>query len=586
MLTKFVCQLIATSVRFAWLMIVAFVVLVVLSALYVSRHFAISTDVSHLINPGTAWAQRSAAIDTAFPQRGDTTLVVVRAPIPEFANQAASELAAALAAQPAMFHSVNAGANSEFFKRNGLLFLPSEQLTTLARQLSDGRPLLNALAHDPSLRGLSNLLSVTLLTPLQTGQVTLAGMAPLLARSADTVEAALAGRKGGLSWQALADTGSPAGPANALVVVTPVMHYNELQPGAASSQAIRDTAARLQLASRYGATIGLTGSVPLSDDEFASVQEGAALGGAVTVVFVLLILWFALRTAKMVLAVFLTIMGGLLVTAALGLLMVGALNIISVAFAILFIGLGVDFGIQFGMRFRARRLAECDTYCALMAVSRSVALPLTLAAVATSIGFFAFLPTDYRGVAELGLIAGVGILVVAFPSCLTVLPALICALNPPGAASMPGYHWLAPVDRTFQKHRKVLLFGTIALVLAGIPLLWHLRFDFNPLHLKDPNSESMQTLSALAGSDEVGIDNVQVLSPNLTQAKALGERLEDLPEVAKVMSATSFVPDHQPEKMNTIASLADRLLPVLRQTPAPPASDAQRVAALRAAAQA
>ena len=65
---------------------------------------------------------------------------------------------------------------------------------------------------------------------------------------------------------------------------------------------------------------------------------------------------------------------------------------------------------------------------------------------------------------------------------------------------MPGYRWLAPVDHLFQRHRKLLLIGTIAVILAGLPLLWHLHFDFNPLHLKDPHSESMATLMSLADS--------------------------------------------------------------------------------------
>jgi hypothetical protein len=586
MLTKLICKMIDTSMRYAYVVIAAFVLLVLASTVYVGRHFAISSDVSRLIDPNAPWARRDAQVAAAFPQRGDTTLIVVRAPIPEFAAQAAAELAARLQQQPALFRLVNAGASSDFFTRNGLLFLPAEQLATLARQLTEARPLLDALARDPSLRGLANLLSVSLLTPLQTGQLTLAGMAPLLTKSADAIDGALAGRPSGLSWQALADIGSPAGPVHSLVEVTPVLRYADLEPGAASAQAIRAAAADLRLAERYGATIALTGAIPLSDEEFSSVQQGAAISSTVTTAFVLAILWFALRSVKLVLAVFLTMLGGLLLTAALGLMMVGAFNIISVAFAMLFVGIGVDFGIQFGMRFRARRLGDCDTPCALMAVGRSIALPLTLAAVATAIGFFAFLPTDYRGVAELGLIAGVGILVVAFPTCLTVLPALISALNPPGAATMPGYRWLAPVDHVFQAHRKALLFGTIALVLAGLPLLWHLEFDFNPLHLKDPDTESMQALRSLARTDEIGLDNVQVLSPNLDAAEELGARLEQLPQVAKVMTAASFVPDHQNEKMHTIEAIAASVLPLLEQTPAAPATDVERVAALRAAARA
>jgi hopanoid biosynthesis associated RND transporter like protein HpnN len=585
MLTILISRIVYLSSRHAWAVLGAFTLLVVASGLYVVRHFAITTDVGKLIDADAPWARRDAAIAAAFPNRGDTTLAVVRAPAPEFAAQAARELAARLRAQPKLFRSVNLGAGSEFFRRNGLLYLGVPEVEELAGKLADARPLINALARDPSLRGLANLLSVTLLTPLQTGQILLSDMAPLLAKSADTVDAALAGRPAALSWQSLAGAGAQDVEPG-LVEVRPVLDFSELLPGAPSSAAIRAAALELHLLERYGAKVALTGPVPLSDDEFASLQEGSPVTGAIPVVIVLVLLWRALRSGKLVLAVVLTMLGGLVLTAALGLLLVGELNLISVAFAILFVGLGVDFGIQFGMRFREYRRRRPTARQALLAASHSIALPLTLAAAATAFGFFAFLPTAYRGVAELGKIAGAGILFVALPSCLTVLPALISVLDPPRGKVAPGYPHLVPADRLQQKNRKVVLAVTLALVVAGLPLLSRLEFDFDPLHLKNPRSESMATLASLARGTDIGIDNVQVLAPSLAQAQAIASRLARLPEVGSAMTAASLVPDGQPQKLQRIASAAAILLPVLAQPALPPAPDPQRVAALRAAAQA
>ena len=585
MLTKLICRVVHLSSRHPWVVLGAFALLVLLAGLYTARHFAINTDVAKLIEADTPWTRRDAAIAAAFPNRSDTTLAVVRAPAPEFAAQAARELAERLRAQPQRFHSVSLGAGSEFFRHNGLLYLDLPQLQTLSGQLIDARPLLNALARDPSLRGLSNLLSVSLLTPLQTGQLTLPGMAPLLSRSADTVEGVLAGRPAALSWQKLVDA-DPAAVEPGLVEVRPVLDYSELLPGAPSSEAIRAAARDLRLHERYGAGVALTGPIPLSDDEFASLQEGSPLTGALPVLVVLVLLWRALRSTKLVLALCLVMVGGLVLTAALGLLMVGALNLISVAFAILFVGLGIDFGIQFGMRFRELRREIPSTHAALLAAARAIALPLALAAAATALGFLAFLPTAYRGVAELGQIAGVGILFVALPACLTVLPALIQLIDPAPSRAAPGYPWLAPVDHALQTHRRTLLAATLALVTAGIPLLWRLEFDFNPLHLKNPRSESMATLASLSRGTDIGIDNVQVLAATLPEAQAIAARLERLPEVAGAITAASFIPEKQPEKLQAVAAVAARLLPVLAQQPAAPATDPQRVAALRTAAQA
>ncbi len=96
------------------------------------------------------------------------------------------------------------------------------------------------------------------------------------------------------------------------------------------------------------------------------------------------------------------------VSAALGLLMVGALNLISVAFFVLFIGLGIDFGIQFSVRYRAERHDLGSLRAALRSAASKAGPPLALAAAATAVGFGSFVPTDYRGLSELGEIAGAG----------------------------------------------------------------------------------------------------------------------------------------------------------------------------------
>jgi len=583
MLTNLIARIVDLSARHAWAVVTAFALLVALACLYVAGHFAITTDVGRLMDPDAPWARRDAAVAAAFPERGDTTLAVVRAPAPELAAAAARELAASLRRQPARFHSVSLGDGDEFFRRNGLLYLSTSDLVEMTDGLRGARPLLHALARDPSLRGVANLLSVSLATPLQTGQIGLPAMAPLLAASADAVEGVLAQRPAALSWQGLADA-APTAPAFSLVETRPVLDFKDLMPGAAAADAIRASSRALRLAERYQASVALTGSVPLSDDEFASLQEGSVWSGVLALALVLALLWYALRSGKMVLAVCLTMAGGLALTAALGIMMVGALNLISVAFAILFVGIGIDFGIQFGVRLRDLHHRQVSAAQALSDAGRAIALPLTLAAIATTFGFLAFLPTAYRGVAELGQIAGCGILFVALPSCLTVLPAMIRLLDPAPARTPPGFPRLAPVDRALQAHRKPLLFGTLALVVAGLPLLRHLEFDFNPLHLKDPRSESMATLGWLSRSTDIGLDNIQVLAPSLAQAQAQAGRIARLPEVARVVTLASLVPEQQPEKLRRIAATRALLEPVLAQRPLPAAPDSVRVAALRQAA--
>ncbi|EHP42333.1 transporter, exporter RND family protein, partial [Cupriavidus basilensis OR16] len=350
--------------------------------------------------------------------------------------------------------------------------------------------------------------------------------------------------------------------------------------------AIRATATKLGLAQRYGARVRLTGSQALADDEFASVKEGAAFNGALTVLVVILILWLALRSKRLILAVLASLAVGLAITAALGLAMVGALNMISVAFAVLFVGLGVDFGIQFGVRYRAERHVHTLIADALASTARAVGVPLALAAAATAAAFFCFLPTNYRGVAELGQIAGVGMLV-AFLTTITLLPALITVFRPKdeaGRVEVPGFKWLAPADAFFERYRKPVLLATGALILAGSPLLMHLRFDFDPLHLKDPHSESMATLLSLKDAPQAGTDNVSVLAPSLAAAQAAAARLAALPEVARAVTLQTFIPDDQPARLALIAATSASLMPVLTQATATPANDTRLVNSLKNAA--
>jgi predicted exporter len=270
-----------------------------------------------------------------------------------------------------------------------------------------------------------------------------------------------------------------------------------------------------------------------------------------------------LRSSRIIAAVFASLLVGLVVTAAIGLALVGALNLISVAFAVLFIGLGVDFGIQFSVRYRAERHEVDDLHQSLINTARYVGAPLTLAATATAAGFLSFLPTDYQGLSELGLLAGLG-MIVALLTSITFIPALLTVLRPPGEPAELGYKSLAPVDRFMERRRIPILAGTGLVVLAGLPLLYWLQFDFNPLNLRNPKVESVATFLDLRSDPALGASSIYVLAPNQEAARADVARLEQLPEVAGLKLIDSLIPDDQQPKLAAIHQLANTLGPALR----------------------
>jgi hopanoid biosynthesis associated RND transporter like protein HpnN len=243
-------------------------------------------------------------------------------------------------------------------------------------------------------------------------------------------------------------------------------------------------------------------------------------------------------------------------------MMVGQLNLLSIAFAVLFVGLGVDFGIQFSVRYRSERFKNEDLALALESAARRCAVPLSLAAMATAAGFLCFLPTDYKGISELGKIAGAGMMI-AFITSITALPAMLKLLHPPGESEPVGYAFLAPVDEFLERHRVIIVVGTLLLVVAGLPLLYFMKFDFNPINLRNPKAESIATFLDLRKDPNTGANAINVLTTSEAEAKKIEAKLEKLPEVLRVMSIDSFVPEDQPAKLQLIAKAARVVGPAL-----------------------
>ena len=283
-------------------------------------------------------------------------------------------------------------------------------------------------------------------------------------------------------------------------------------------------------------------------------------------------------------AILLTTIVGLIVTAAAGLATVGRFNLISVAFIPLFVGLGIDFGIQIGVRFRAERLEEPDIRKALARAAAGIGASLALAAAAVTLGFLAFLPTSYVGVSELGVIAGLG-MVIGLLLNVTLLPALLVLLNPPDQGREVGSRAMAPLDRFLHEKRRLVLgafVGASALSIAGLPFV---KFDFNPFHLRNPKGEAMAAFADLTRDPSQTLNTVDALAASPQAAEALARRLSALPQVEQAVTLTSFVPDDQPAKLALVADAQLLLDPTLNPFDLqPPPSDAESAAALAQAA--
>lgn len=580
-----VARVVAASLRHARLTVILAALITGAALLFVSQRFAMTTDTAALISANVDWRRNEIAMDTAFPQLRDAMVIVIDGATPELAEDAAARLTQRLAGDSAHFRRVMRPDGGEFLARAGLLFASADEVKRTTQAMIDAQPLLGPLAADPSLRGVAGVTGM-LAEGLDSGMVTPATVAApfrALTRATDSV---LAGHGEPFSWQRLFAGGDPAlvPPTRRLVLAQPVLDRTALMPGEAASAAVHAAAAALGLDRAGTVRVQLTGEVPLADEEFATIADNIGLVALVMVLAMLVTLGFATRSLRQVAAILVTIVVGLVLTTALGLVMVGRFNVISVAFIPLFVGLGVDFCIQICVRYNAERVTCADPADALIAATRALERPLLLAAAAIFLGFAAFLPTAYVGIAELGLIAGAG-MVVTLVLSLTLLPALVRVLGAGRAHRDVGMAALAPVDRWLERRRAAVLWAFVIAMVASVATLGLVSFDFNPLHLRDPQAPAMRALADLTRDPDRTPQTIDVLAGSEAEARTLAARLAALPEALHVVWIDSFVPADQAAKLATISD-AQLLLDVTLNPldVAPPPGDAERVAALTKAA--
>ncbi|HZF32782.1 MAG TPA: MMPL family transporter [Candidatus Angelobacter sp.] len=561
-LTRFVVR---SSGRSAVATVVATLAVCVAAAVYAGFTLRFNTEPDALFARDLPFRVAEDEFYRLFPGEADVIVVVVDGPSTASAERAADRLAMALSSASGLFVSVRQPTGGDFFKRNGLLYEPLGDLQALSKTLVDAQPLLGTLSTDPSARGLFQLIT-RVFDAAAAGDVAASDFAPSVDQVASASTRSLDGAAASIDWAALfAAVGRGDMSHRAFVLAQPKLDRTALQQAGNATDYVRKTASELGLTAANGFRVRLTGSVPLSDDEFATVAEGTGIAGLISVALVTVLLVLALESLKLVAAVLLTLVFGFLATAGWATLAVGELNLISIAFAVMFVGIAVDFGIQFCLRFQEERYRHEDLGKSLDMAAQTMALPLAQAAAATALGFFSFLPTAYRGVADLGIIAGGGI-VIAFVLTLTFLPAVLVLIRPKTRRASVGYQWARPVNKQLLKHRRwVLGIAAAATLLAGLGLP-RLVFDFDPLKLKDPKTESMATLLDLMQDPWATPNTLNVLTPSTAAAGAMAARLAALPEVRETMTILDFVPTDQTAKLAILDDLDLILGPTLRPT--------------------
>ncbi|MCS5637689.1 MAG: MMPL family transporter, partial [Myxococcota bacterium] len=464
---------------------------------YAATELGVNSDNVQMVAEDLPSRRNHEAFARLFPNLENALLVVIDAETPELAREAASRLAARLRADPEYVEDAYVPGGGDFFETHGLLYRGVDELDVFADQMSRMQPILAALEQDPSIASLASLIQTGLERAAGSGADS--GVAPgdwgaILESVGNATVAVYTEFPLALSWEELLLRGSDVEVSRRrIVVVHPVLDFESFLTAGRIMDRIREHAGELGLDSRRGLSLRITGNPALNYEEVLGLAWDLGLGGVVCFFFVAGVLTRALRTLKLVVAALATLLVGLVWSAATAAAVVGHLNLVSAAFGILFIGLGVDFGIHLGMAYASRVRGGLGHDRALHEAGASVGGSLLVCTLTTAIGFFVFAPTDYLGVAELGLIAGYGMFIIFFLT-LTLFPALLSRwlrVESPGDVAGE-LHFRSTWWRFSQTHPGGVLAVALAIFAAGLALLPRARFDLNVIEMRAATTESVQ----------------------------------------------------------------------------------------------
>ncbi len=560
-------------VRHARLVVLTACAVTTISAWYFLDNLAINTGTSDMLSEKLPFRQKSAEMDRAFPQTDSTMVVVIEGQTADIADDAALTLADSMRRAPAFYRNVYDIKGEPFFRRHGLLYMDLDEIHDLSDRLADAQPFLSALWRDPTLRGLFRVLGLAVDEAMVSEGDQRLKLEDTLNAIAEVAEAQQAGRFHLLSWTNMMglEDSSPED-RRRYIVVQPIKKHGSLRPASEAIDGVRALALELGLTPERGVRVRLTGSVALDEEELDSVKRGMGLAAILSLVLVFGLLFMGLRQATLVISCLATLIFGLVWTAAFAIWTIGTLNLLSVAFAVLFIGLSVDFGIHFALRYREEQWRGYDQHKALEEAAKGGGGALTLCAISAATAFYSFLPTDYVGLAELGLIAGTGMIIALFAN-LTVLPALIALwpLDMVICQARPNLSGSAFEPSTWSRQKAscvcaiTLVFSVVAAALAP-----KVSFDFDPLNLKDPSTESVATLNELQEDGSRRYHTIEVLATDLPLADAMARQLNELELVGQAQTLSSYVPNNQDDKLLVIQDMALLIAPALSLSNQPP----------------
>jgi len=562
--TKYGSLLFSLAARQPWLVLVPALLLSALSLWFTSQRMEFLTGRDDLMPQHTAFNRDFRDFRAEFGDREDIA-VVIEGDDAGRVGGFGTRLHDALAGKKELFSDVFYPYALPFFQKSGLLFMPLEEIKELRGNLSLAAPVLKELSASPSVQTLFNHLTQSQERYLAGDESQLPGILFML----DKLGAGFTGFAGGAGSSSLegffTDSDSSFAKAGRQQILTalPVKDMVGFVPASAAIAAIRAEVDRLKASPEFqGVTVGLTGLPVLENEEMATSQRDIALATAVSLTLTVILLLIAFRGVLNVIAAMVSLLVAISLSFGFATLAVGHLNILSMVFAIMLIGIGIEYGIQVVLRYQEElRLGKGEMAAIETGVARNV-WAIVMAAATAAVAFLTFVLTDFKGIAELGIIAAGGVaicVVVTF----TVLPAMLVLLarrrKPHAGATAVSARGETRLAAILFGHPKVVIAATVFCCAASLYPLSRISFDYNLMNLQAKGLESVTYAYKLMQSRENTGYFAVVTADGAADARSKSRALEALPTVDHVVSLDSLVPDRQEEKLAEIAAIRREL---------------------------
>lgn len=544
-----------------WLVLCVMAVLTYAAGSYTVSHLSINTDTTDMVTPNAPFQRNLRNFEKAFSQDLHTLLLVIESDSPELAKAATTRLGRLLSADKTHFETVYIPGDNDFFHQNGLLYLDTDELQNLSANVAQAQPFIGRIAQQPNLSGFFSIFEDAL-TASDKQQDIPTDLPTLIDKVAVALQNSLNGKPHLLSWEGLlgAQKAKSASAHKGFITVSPKFDYRQIRPAEDAINAIHLAVSQIQQPGAPAVKVWITGEVGLEDDEIVGMSNGTFNASLFSIVLVLFILLMAYRSVLLTLATLFTLALSMVFCGAFAAVSVKELNLISVAFAVSNIGLGVEYAIHFCLRYQDNLRLHVKSLRALHSTLISTSPSLLLCAGTTAIGLYAFVPTDYKGVSELGLLAGTSLFICLLVT-LTVLPALLklipVPIKPASDETHPLLATLAGKLAGLTLHfAKPIALGTVLLAAVSVALVFKVETDFNPINLRDPATESVIAFKNLNKDPDTTPMTLTVLAKGEQQAKAMQQKLSTLASVEKTVSLFDFLPTGQDEKLALIEDMA------------------------------